>query len=216
MGWVKYFFLVGFGCGISICGISTWAVSDLTKIELLSKIASKYGNFNSFSSDLEKTTVLKALALKKTYSGKLNFSKDKIRLDIKTPSKSIVLFDNKQITTVQYPEDAEFDDTIRVMKTKTNNFLNQMLQGDFTKLKVLSVATKGDIVTYELVPKKPIGLTKASVSIDSKKILVTQFSYWDTLENKTSFIFSNVVTGRKIEDNLFELKIPKNAITTEL
>lgn len=190
--------------------------ANINNIDILSKTTARYKEFVSFTSDIEKKTHLKALDVKKTYSGKLNFVKNKIRLDIEIPSKAVILYDSMQITTVQYPEDKEFDDTIQVIKTKTDSFLNQVLKGNFAKLKVLSVSTKKDIVTYEMIPKKHMSLTKARVSIDKKKHLITQFSYWDSLENKTSFIFKNVVTDKKIDAKLFELTIPENAVTTEL
>ena len=195
-----------------------YADAELSKIEMLSKVTAKYKSFDTFTADIEKTTLLKALDIEKKHRGKLIFSKDKIKLDIVSPSKTLILFDKTNVTTVQYPEDKEFDDTIRVIKTKADSFLNEMLQGDFTKFKVLSISTKKNITTYEIIPKKKeeTPVTKASVSIDTAKDLITQFSYWDTLENKTSFVFKNVVPNKEIDKKVFELKIPKEAITTEI
>ena len=204
MTFLKYLFFVSIG------------FSDLTKISLLSKIESKYSSLETISSDIQKITTAKILNVKKTYTGKIIFAKDKMRLDISSPSKSTLLFKDKMITTLQYPENIELDNQVRVIKTKTDTFLSEILQGNFKKMKVYSQSTNGNIVTYELLPLQPMNLKKAKVSIDSAKVLIVKISYWDNLENQTSFVFNNIETDKKIADKTFNVVIPEGALVTEL
>ncbi len=190
--------------------------SDISKIDLLAKIESKYSNLETISSDVQKITIAKVLNTTKTYTGKIVFAKDKMRLDINSPSKSTLLLKNKMFTTLQYPENTEINNQVRVIKTKTNDFLSEILKGNFKKMKVYSQSTKDGVITYELLPLQPMNLKRAKVSVDIARVLVVKLSYWDNLENQTSFVFNNIETNKKVTDEVFSVTIPKDALVTEL
>ena len=192
------------------------AFSNPSNIELISQVETKYKNLKNLNADLEKTSKNNVLKNTKTYYGTILFSKKKMKIVFSKPFKSEVLFNSDVITTVQYPEDPEFDNKIRVIKTKVSDFLGLILSGNFSKMKVLSKAKKDGATIFELVPKKFEGIKQAKVTIDPEKLLITNLSYTDNLDNKTSFEFKNIKLNKKTKKDAFKLTIPKDAEVVEL
>ncbi len=201
---------------------------DLDKAEddfsdILNAVEAKYTQMQTLQSKVTKTNILKLLQRQNVHKGELQIKKGGLmRLEFKTPVRSILLINTKGSWHIQYPDTPAFDDTIRVISSKTRSILEQALLsilelGDILKYFNLLEAQKtkasqeDSSYVFKLKPHKDVAsLHQLEVEINDQ-FLITRVTYQDALENKTSLHFSEISINKKIKDAVFIFKKPKDA-----
>jgi outer membrane lipoprotein-sorting protein len=199
---------------------------SLADVDLLRSIESKYQQSKSITANVKKILFVKTLNSKKETDGKMFIkSGGRLRLEFDKPSLNLVVLNSKELFSVQYPEDPEFDDKIRVLKstrpqeTQSQFVLTFILgKGGFLEhFKIKKAGENGDFFFFQLEPKsKKSDITNLKIEVDRKNLVITQIRFWDRLENETAMNFSKVMFDETVSDKLFEFEVPKGAEVTEI
>ncbi len=218
------------GCTSQLKAAQTKNTEDVQKMILEKPLASeleltleKYTKARSVQMGVVKELILALLDRTETSEGNaILMGKERIRLDFKTPSKSIAVVNGRKGWVIDYPP-GDTEDVIRVLrfswsKRDKKKFLLAMLlnSGTLNESFKLSKTTqlKGSHI-FDFLPKRN-NEEIISLRILIKDQLIQELEYEDPLNNKTKFNFSNVEFDKKIEAASFELKIPKGAEVTDL
>ena len=196
--------------------------SDQNKLKVLEAVENKYAQIQTFQSQVQKTVILKVLQRETVHTGRLRIKKPgRLRMDFKSPVKSILLINNDGTWHTQYPDTPEFDDKIRVVKTKTKSVLQTALLsilegGEILKHFNLSKSEKKDSShIFKLTPKKEVDiLHQLEVEVNAL-FFVTRVTYWDELQNQTTLKFHQISVNQNIEDDVFQFKKPPKAEIVE-
>ena len=192
------------------------------QLDVLKSVEENYIQMQNLQSELKKTTTLKILQRETIYTGTLKVKKGGyLRLDINSPVKSVLLINPKGTWHTQYPDTPEFDDKIRVIKTKTQSPLQIALMSILEKGKILehfdfldSSSTEKSH-TFKLKAKKESSMISALEVVVDNLSFITRIAYWDNLQNKTVFDFYNISTNKNIKNDIFEFQKPPNAEIVE-
>ena len=192
------------------------------QLDVLKSVEDKYIQMQNLQSELKKTTTLKVLQRKTVYTGTLKVKKGGyLRLDLISPTKSVLLINPKGTWHTQYPDTPEFDDKIRVIHTKTQSPLQKAL---------LSILEEGKILTHFDLLEASSTKTSHTFKLNSKRgnnmisqfevvidnlSFITKITYLDNLQNKTVFDFHNISTNKDIKDDIFEFQKHPNAEIVE-
>ncbi len=205
---------------------SSAVATETTDTQVVAAVEKKYSEAKSIQAKIKKQLTLAVLEKEKEFSGQLFIQYGGfLKMEYEKPVRSFVLFENKVIWSVQYPEDPEFDNTIRVLKTKKPKDSQPQVilafllgEGEFLKFfNVKKVSENGDYLGFELLPKdKKSEIKKLVMNIDRKNLLIRSMSYWDQIENKTQIDFSNIRFDKTLPKDIFKFKLPSNAEVTEI
>ena len=198
---------------------------DQESLKVLKAVEKKYTQMQTFQSQVQKTVILKVLQRKTVHTGRLRMKKPgKLRMDFESPAKSILLINADGTWHTQYPDTPEFDNKIRVVKTKAKSTLQAVLfsileDGEIIKyfnlLKAsLSKAGKNSSHTFKLTSKEGIDIHQLEIEIDAL-FFITRVTYWDQLENKTVLEFRQFSINQDINNNVFQFKKPPKAEIVE-
>ena len=187
-------------------------------LDVLKSVEDKYVQMQSLQSEVKKTTTLKVLQRETISTGTLKVKKGGyLRLDITSPTKSVLLINPKGAWHIQYPDTPEFDDKVRVITTKTKSPLQVALLSILEKGKILEhfdlsdANSKEKTHIFKLNSKKGNNMiSQFEVVVDSLSF-ITKITYWDSLQNKTVFDFHNISTNKDIKNDIFEFQKPPNA-----
>lgn len=181
---------------------------------------SKYRKAPAVTAKVQKTVVQEMTGVDNKSSGSFYYSKGKVRMDFTEPEKTTLVYDGKYVW-LESPLDEK---KVQVTKLRTNELKKSKSvvtalfdQKDVLKAFKLTKSGKEDgAKVYTFVPKdKKAGGEITSLEIALKDKDITRISYTDEVENKVSFIFSDLTRG-KVDANKFSYKPPKNAEVTEI
>ena len=191
---------------------------DSKSLSVLKSVENKYTQIRSLQSQLKKTTTLKVLQRETIYTGTLKFKNGGyLRIDMKSPVKSVLLINPKGTWHTQYPDTPEFDDKIRVIKTKTQVPLQTVLMSILEEGKILEhfnlldVSSAKKSHTFKLNSKKGSSVISQLEVVVDRFFSITKITYWDSLQNKTVLDLHDILINKTLEDDIFEFKKPPNA-----
>ena len=191
---------------------------DTKSLSVLKSVENKYIQIKSLQSQLKKTTTLKVLQREIIYTGVLKFKNGGyLRIDMKSPVKSILLINPKGTWHTQYPDTPEFDDKIRVIKTKIQSPLQIILMSILEEGKILKhfdlldVSNTKKAHTFKLNSKQGNSMISRLEIVVDNFFSITKITYWDSLQNKTVLDLHDILINKAIEDDIFEFKNPPNA-----
>ena len=184
----------------------------------------KYQKSKMVSMHVEKTVISEMLAKETTYSGQIKLSSGKFRWENEKPERTLLLFDGKNLFSVQYPS-KEFNTGTQVAKSKIDEkgkkqiLISSLLSPSSAKSKFKMLSEKkGPILTeVEIEPdSSDLQIKKLTISIHQKTKQIQNISYKDDVGNLTKMSFSNIKFESKADPKLFQYKIPKDAQVTNL
>ena len=200
-------------------------VRDALSIQALKDIFNKMWMSDSVIMGLNKTVVYGLLGNEKKYSGRLLFSKGRLRVELSKPEPSLLLIEDEFIWFAQkLGKDLGSKWQITKVKksmSKKSQALLSLLFGDqlgWQKLKVVkSTKVKKNVMQYEFVPKSPDsfpGVVKIKIKIDTKKTAMLEIVHEDEVENITTYKFTSVDFDKIIAKKKFKFRVPKGADVT--
>ena len=195
-------------------------------VTLLKAVEAKYAKASAVEMSLSKTSENKLLKKKKTATGKIVLKGHGLfRMDLDIPEKSSVILDGKKLWVVQYPQDPDFDNTIRVLvsshpKKIQTPVLTTFLMGKGSLMddfKIVKKSTNGSVAEIEMSPKKQTPDIKTLViKLDQAKKEIVQITMKDNVDNATEFNFDKIKFNGDVADKTFEFKAPKGAEVNEM
>jgi outer membrane lipoprotein carrier protein len=190
----------------------------------LISVVSKYKASSLVTMKVNKKIKSELMGKETTYLGTISLSGEKFRLDTNTPDKAMILFDGVTLWNVQYPP-AELGGPVQVLKSKINKqnrsqiLLSALLDKDSLK-KNFKVQKEEKLKDQTIVVVEPLtdDLTVKSIeiSLNVSKNILNKISYKDDVGNLTTMDFSDVQFAKKIPNDLFKFKLPKDAQVTDL
>ena len=193
----------------------------------LEKTLDRYRHARSVTSGLVKVVNLSLLDQKQTSYGKLYFSKNRLRIEFTKPESLLLVMDGQNIWT-ERKLSKELGGQVQVVQIAVDdhrkNFQGPLplLLGDkkaledFTLKEKTPKKAKEPQRIFQLRPrdqKKYPDIVKIEVIIEGKKL--RKLSYWDELDNKTSYEFRRTKFNKKVSKNQFLYSPPKNAKVTK-
>jgi outer membrane lipoprotein-sorting protein len=193
-------------------------------VALIKSIDQSYKSAKSISMDLKKIVKVQLLDKTSKMSGKVLFSKGRMRMEMDPPDKSLVVIDKKHIWVVNYPSDEFKNSAIQVIqaevstkKGRSQNFLGLLTQGGILKFFNVSGVqkTSDEEQVFFLQPNvASVEFKRAQVIVNPKTKKIVALKYWDELDNETGYEFANVKFDLSLEDKNFVYHPPKNADVT--
>lgn len=190
-------------------------------IEKIKSVLSRYRQTSGVSMSLKKTVYLALMETEKTSSGKAILSKGRFRLELEKPDKSLLVMSPETLWI-----ENEFNGDIQVSKVSMSSqqrkrgligiFFDQTSIWDGYRL--IKAKTDSGVTKYTLKPlktNKTPEAEKVEIDIHKKKKKVVALTYWDELENKTTFEFKKVKFSQKFNDKEFRYTPPKGVEVTE-
>lgn len=183
-------------------------------------VLAKYRQAPAIKAKVKKTVVQETMGTENTSSGDFFFSKGKLRLEIKEPDQTTLVYDGRFVWLESRLDEA----TVQVTKLRTNELKHSksVLTALFEKkdvlrnFKLVKSAEVEGLKNYFFEPKKK----KAEDEIQLLQVVLkgkelARISYKDQLENTVSFDFSDLSKG-VVPVEKFKYKPPKNAQVTEI
>ena len=198
--------------------------ADVAKIKAIDR---RYRAASSVSMDLGKTLKIAALGRERSAKGRVLVAKGRMRLEIDSPDRSLLVIDRKNAWLVNYPSDEFKGAALQVVKSKVASskkarsqaIVGILAQGGFLKhFKVVGIASgpaSGDV--YYLQPDHQlVEFTRAQARLTSDGTNLQELRYWDELGNETALLFSNVRLNGPAPDASFRFVPPADADVTTL
>ncbi len=193
-------------------------------VALIKSIDQSYKNAKSITMDLKKILTVQLLDKVSKTSGKVLFSKGRMRMEMDAPDKSLVVIDKKHIWVVNYPGTEFKNSAIQVIqaevstkKGRSQNFLGLLTQGGILKYFNVSgvLKTNEEEEVFFLQPNQAsVEFKRAQIVVNPKTKRIMSLKYWDELDNETGYEFTNVQFDQRLEDKNFVYHPPKNADIT--
>lgn len=202
------------------------AKEDIARIEAVDR---RYQGARSVSMDLVKTLKLSALGRERKARGRVLVSKGRMRMEIDSPDKSLLVLDKKSAWLVNYPPEEFKGAAIQVVKANVSSkrarsqaIVGLLAQGGFLKhFSVVGVmatpATGASGFIYFLQPDAQlVEFTRAQARLtpDGKNLL--ELRYWDEIGNETALTFSNVRLNAPAPESAFQYVPPQDADVTTI
>ncbi len=192
--------------------------------KFLAAVDRKYQNAKSVSMDIERKLVIGLLGKEKNAKGSLLLSKGKMRMELATPEKSVVVIDGKTLWVADYPP-AEFKNAaVQVLKGKitskkaaNQSFVSVLSRGGLLKEFQVTGSMRDDKqrTVLFLTPKKESAeFTRAQLVLAEDNATIAELRYWDDRDNATTMTFSNVKFDVPVSKKTFEFTPPENADIT--
>ncbi len=188
----------------------------------LSETIAHYSSAKGLHIELEKKVKLAVLDRETAQQGRAMLSLGRLRLEFDEPNRALVIVNKNDLWFVTYPPQ-DLGGDVQVGHAKRNSskqppVLYNLLAGrdpakDFT---VSATQAAGEHTRYELQAKlaNP-DMKKMTIEIDAKKKEISALTYWDELENQTSYTFTKSDFSPQLEAKLFQYILPKNIKATE-
>jgi outer membrane lipoprotein-sorting protein len=182
-------------------------------VALIKSIDQSYKSAKSISMDLKKIVKVQLLDKTSKMSGKVLFSKGRMRMEMDPPDKSLVVIDKKHKNSAIQVIQAE----VSTKKGRSQNFLGLLTQGGILKFFNVSGVqkTSDEEQVFFLQPNvASVEFKRAQVIVNPKTKKIVALKYWDELDNETGYEFANVKFDLSLEDKNFVYHPPKNADVT--
>lgn len=198
-----------------VLAIDTHAEESLDTV--LDGIQKKYERIDSFYALFAQESEVKALDKVQTAEGEVWFKKPgKMRWNYNTPNMDQIVSDGKTIWFYDQEEDQVIETPVnQVSNTESSTTLLSGL-GNLKELFNASFSTSQDIspnggYLIDLVPKGEEEYNKVTISVNKRDMMVNTIYLYDAFGNLTVMKLSDIKTNGKVEDKLFEFKVPSGA-----
>ncbi len=195
-----------------VLAIDTHAEESLDTV--LDGIQKKYERIDSFYALFAQESEVKALDKVQTAEGEVWFKKPgKMRWNYNTPNMDQIVSDGKTIWFYDQEEDQVIETPVnQVSNTESSTTLLSGL-GNLKELFNASFSTSQDIspnggYLIDLVPKGEEEYNKVTISVNKRDMMVNTIYLYDAFGNLTVMKLSDIKTNGKVEDKLFEFKVP--------
>lgn len=182
--------------------------------ELLKEVELKYTQEPSLSAKFEQETEIKLLNQKKKSKGRLLAKRpDKMLWETTSPDPNTLVSDGKKYWYYTPPfEEGERGQVLIKKTSETQSELaTALLQGRFSITKDVTFEQKGkNEFILHLKPGSAGSISAAEIKVDAEKKLISRVIIVHTNGNRSVIELSDILIGSKIEDDLFNFKIPKN------
>lgn len=192
---------------------------------LLERVERKYAGSTTVIATVKKVLKLKLLDQERTAEGTLKLQRPgRFRLEFETPERTLAVTDGTTIWSVTFPTDPNFDNTTRVLRTKSAKGLQSQALVAFmlgkgkitTDYKLSESKPQGELTRMTLLPTHPKEeLTRIEILIDEKDPEIRELTYWDHLENQTTIEFRDTKFGEPLEARTFIFNVPEGAEVTD-
>jgi outer membrane lipoprotein-sorting protein len=218
--------IIGFIISAAVAFGLTTAATKSSELTVVKAIVANYQKSAAVTARVEKEVTFALLGENKKSSGRMDFSKGRLRLEIDKPDPSLIVM-NKKLIWVVTPTPEELGGKTQVLKISSQEMSKQskaplaVLLGKkeaWDNFKVKNSQTKDGVLALTLVPTKPnvVGeIVSMQIEVSIKENVLKLLSYKDELDNETKFIFSKTKLDAKVDDKLFVYLPPKNAEITE-
>lgn len=199
-----------------------------TPAKEVNEVLAAYRSALAIRAGIKKTVVQEAMGTETIGEGQFYFSKGKLRMDLVTPEKTILVYDGLTVWFESRIESADGKgETVQVTKMKTNKLKR-------TDSLMATLFEEKDISkTFKFVGSKPVKVDKDGVKVfdfkpikkDSTEVQFLQIgikggniehiTYRDQVENVVKFEFTNMIKGAIVAEK-FKYTPPKNAEITEI
>lgn len=198
--------------------------AESADVDLIKSIDHSYQKAKTISMDLKKLIKVELLDKTSKSSGKVLFSKGRMRMEMESPDKGLVVIDKKHIWVVNYPSEEFKNSALQIIeadvstkKGRSQNFLGLLTQGGILKYFNVSGVQKNsdEERVFFLQPNQAtVEFKRAQIFVNPKTKFITGLKYWDELDNETAYEFSNVKFNKNLEEKNFVYHPPKNADVT--
>jgi outer membrane lipoprotein-sorting protein len=188
------------------------AVTAKAQASVLQATLQKYSKAKTLQTEISKTDEKMILGTKSESKGSMLLEKNKIFISQNGEKKAEFYYNNGILTLVEFP-DADFDkDGKRKVTTMTKNippFIKSLLDlfsnpKNFNKdFKVDSETTKDNEVVVQLKPVVLKNFKNFSLKLDAKQSQITELSFVDDVDTRTTIKFSNVQLNKKFKKETF-------------
>jgi len=184
----------------------------------LDKVLAGIRSAKALQANVTKTVEQETLGTSTKSEGQFYFSQGKLRLEMKEPEKTVLVYDGK----IVWFESRADEDHIVVSKIKSKDLTkgNSLLAALFGKkdmlqtFKLKSSKKDGKSAAYHFVAKdKKAEVQKLDILLSGKDL--KSVSYKDAVENRVTLEFSDMKKG-KLDSDKFTYKAPKHAEVQEL
>jgi outer membrane lipoprotein-sorting protein len=205
--------------GLAKVSKSAKASKKATPLQEVTKVLTAYRAAPAIQAKVKKTVTQEALGTEMKSEGIFYFSKGKLRLEIREPEKSTLVYDGK-VVWFETPID---DTQVHVTKIRTtglrksDSLLASLLdrKDSLNSFKLINKKSNDGRNSYFFEPKdkKKSEVQKLEISIRQKDL--DRIVYSDQVENRISLEFSDVNKKSKVAKDKFAYKPPKKAEVTE-
>ncbi len=194
------------------------------KTSLLAQVLKDYKKKGPVKAKVQRIVKMTLVGKETNGDGELDLYNGKLRWEYNTPEKNVVIFDGQALWTIQYaPEEMHVPPQVTKAYAngpKKDQILFSLFLGKNSLLDVFDVKSEvatGDVVTYQLVPKKDkMKVKNFQVQVDKSKKWLKQIKYTDDAENETELNFKETKFGGKPNKSKFVFTLPKGAQINEL
>jgi outer membrane lipoprotein-sorting protein len=195
--------------------------SNKTDLAALRALNDKYRKAKSITMDVMKDVKIGLVGSERHSSGKLQLASGQLRMELEGSEHTMLIVNKKNVFAVTYPDKALQGAAISVIKgdvaskkakkqAQQSALTNLLGPGGFLKsFKPTGVDVAGSVQTYFLSPIGDSDMTRAQMKVENGQI--RWLRYWDARENETTYTFSNVVFGAKVDPQIFNYTPPANA-----
>lgn len=195
------------------------------EINDIKAVVGKYKDAQAVGMKVEKKIHLALLDETKSGKGRLWFSKGRLKVQIDKPEGSLLVVDNHTV----WLESRLTDDPsslVQVTKMKASqirksNALLAILFGDeavWSKFEIVTSHRQNGNLHLELRPQpgaKLLDVTKIKIVVRGSQSEISEITYWDELENETSYKFSDVDFDVSLSAKDFKYAPPPDAEISE-
>lgn len=193
---------------------------ETQKLETLSKTYSKQVVLKA---NVEKLLKLSLLGKEKKSSGSIELKAGKLHLELEGDEKVSLYSDKKTVWLVTHPPKEFADAPKQVVKAKMHGLSKEKLgiavlltgEGILSVFKATGLQEENSKKTIFLQPSKTSSdFKRAQLVVNSEINQMESLSYWDNLDNQTTYTFKNIVKMKTIPDGNFVYKPgPQDEIT---
>lgn len=202
------------------------AQKEKLPLPLLSKVSQKYRTTKGAQMKLEKKVVLSVLGQDRVSSGELKVSNGKLRLEMLSPNRSLLVFDKENLwfeesSPPEFGPGSVQVGRLDVKKNSKDQALLAFLLGDEKVWGELNLKSKEEkdktllLVTEPRQASRFSNIRELSLKLLPETLAITEIAYKDELGNQTKYSFSKVEFDTKLPASLFEYKPPKGAAISE-
>lgn len=197
-------------------------VNSVTKKQkaLLSAVDKRYQKEHGIHIELVKKVFSEILGTTKESSGEVWLNNGQMQLSIKKPEPSKVVV-TKEFLWIERGKPKDFKDAkVQVIQAplnspqaKSQGLIQILTKGGLLKyFKTVGVQSDKGKVSFFLQPnKQAVEFKRLHLEIDAEKKEILKLSYWDQMDNETSYFFNKTQFNQKFDKKLFVYQPPKDA-----
>ena len=202
--------------------VAQFIISMNVQASELEAVLVKYQKSQPIQMDFEKT-LKSSFGSDKKFTGTIIFSGKNLFLENKKPDLNKIIIDSNYVWNIQYPP-VEFGGSPqyarqKIGKSKDSDLFFVLLNDSnlfFKKFEIINSTVKGNSVKVQLKSKTKSDFKNLEMHLNAKEKIIESIQFNDEIENEVSIVLSNVELKKKINKDLFKVKIPKNVQVIEL